>query len=141
MNMDKNEAESYGKLDFQMILMLHIDRCNKQLSRLPHEVLAPNMNVPSGCTHDDIITSYSELVSQFEECLRPYHDLQYSKDRAEIKKDLPSFFFAKRLFGICMRLCDRRGYLLDKGVVQVSVEDVLNEDKIEVNPIAPSTDV
>ena len=116
----KGQAQDYGKVNFDFVLMTHIQDINKQLSKLPHESNVPNMNEPVGTTHRDIITSYCDMVEHLEVLLKAYHDDIYR--RLVIDKS-DRFERAKEMFGNLMLLCERRNFLFTKIRVKASGED------------------
>lgn len=116
----KGTSQDYGKVNFDFVLMTHIQDISKQLSRLPHESIIANMNEPVGTTHADIINSYCDMVQHLEELLKPYWDEEYKKEKFEEKI---KFVDAKRMFGCLMQLCSRNNFLFTKIRVKVSGED------------------
>jgi len=115
----KGQAQDYGKVNFDFVLMTHIQDINKQLSKLPHESVIPNMNEPVGTTHNDIITSYCDMVEHLEALLKPYHDDKYKAVALTGER----FAKAKAMFGNLMELCERKNFLFTKIRVKVSGED------------------
>ena len=132
MNNNFETGSSWGKIDYQLILLTHIDRINKQLTRLPHEISVPNMNTMSGCTHDDIAKSYIDLVEQMEQLLKPYHDEEFGKAKLKDTVADSQFKSSKLLFGILMDLCDRNNYLLKQAIMKVSIEPEVVPDGYEI---------
>ena len=115
----KAEAKEFGKINFDYLLMMHIQNINQQLAKLPHESQMENMRNPVGTTYKDIITSYCNMVQHLGELLKPYHDKEY-KD-LKLKEDI-SFLSAKTMFGCLMELCDRKGFLFVKTLAKASGE-------------------
>lgn len=115
----KAEAKEFGKINFDYLLMTHIQNINQQLAKLPHEALIANMNEPVGTTYKDIITSYCNMVQHLGELLKPYHDKEYTD--LKLKEDI-SFSSAKNMFGCLMELCDRKGFLFVKTLAKASGE-------------------
>lgn len=107
----KGQAQDYGKVNFDFILMTHIQDINKQLSKLPHESILPNMNEPVGTTYDDIIKSYCNMVHQLAQLLKPYWDDTYKLTMVE---DEYTFIGANLRFGFLMELCGRKQFLFTK---------------------------
>lgn len=116
----KMEIKEFGKLNFDYLLMTHILNINQQLSKLPHEMMDPNLSRPIGQTYEDIITSYSNMVTHLEELLKPYRDDIY-KGLTFSSED--KFTLAHTKFGELMELCNRKGFLFTKIATRVSAED------------------
>ena len=116
----KGLAQDYGNVNFDFVLMTHIQDTSKQLSKLPHESIVPNMNEPVGTKYEDIIQSYCNMVEQFQELLGGYHDDEYTKLKLA---DVVDFKTAKVKFGHLMRLCKRCNFLFTKTRVKASGED------------------
>lgn len=104
----KTELREFGKIDFDFLLMTHIENINKQLAKLPHESIMANYNEPVGTTYNDIIQSYTNMVNHLEQLLKPYWDEQYNVEEAK------DFSTSKIKFGALMQLCDRKGFLFTK---------------------------
>lgn len=115
----KAEAKEFGKINFDYLLMTHIQNINQQLAKLPHESQMENRREPIGTTYKDIITSYCNMVQHLEELLKPYHDKEYSD--LKLTTDI-SFASAKKMFGCLMELCDRKGFLFVKTLAKASGE-------------------
>jgi hypothetical protein len=116
----KGQAQDYGKVNFDFVLMTHIQDINKQLSKLPHESILPNQNEPTGTTHQDIINSYCEMVHQLAQLLKPYWDDKYILTTVENEM---TFAGANLRFGLLMELCGRKNFLFTKIKVKASGED------------------
>ena len=116
----KSEIKEFGKLNFDYLLMTHILNINQQLSKLPHEMMDPNLSRPIGQTYEDIITSYYNLVVHLEELLKPYHDETY---KGLTFADPDKFTLAHTKFGMLMELCNRKGFLFTKIATRVSAEN------------------
>ena len=101
----KGQAQDYGKVNFDFVLMTFIGDINKQLSKLPHESIVPNMNEPVGTTHDDIINSYCDMVHHLAQLLKPYWDDKYNLTTVENET---TFVGANMRFGFLMELCERK---------------------------------
>lgn len=114
----KGQAQDYGKVNFDFVLMTHIQDIGKQLQKLPHESILPNQSEPVGTTYDDIIKSYCHMVDHLESLLESYYDEAYSK--GEICK---TFQQAKDKFGKLMCLCSRKNFLFTRIRVKASGED------------------
>lgn len=117
----KGQTQDYGKINFDFVLMTFIGDINKQLSKLPHESIIPNMNDPVGTTHEDIINSYCDMVEHLEVLLEAYHDDTYILGAT--LKEADRFKKAKQMFGNMMKLCERKNFLFTKIRVKVSGED------------------
>ena len=107
----KGQAQDYGKVNFDFVLMTHIQDINKQLSKLPHESIIPNMNEPVGTTYKDIISSYCDMVHQLAQLLKPYWDDAYKLTQVENER---TFEGANMRFGFLMELCGRKQFLFTK---------------------------
>jgi len=107
----KGQAQDYGKVNFDFVLMTHIQDINKQLSKLPHESVLPNQSEPTGTTHADIINSYCEMVHQLAQLLKPYWDDAYKLTTVENEM---TFAGANLRFGLLMELCGRKNFLFTK---------------------------
>lgn len=108
-------AQDYGKINFDFVLMTHIQDCNRQLSKLPHESIIANMNEPVGTTYADIIQSYCNMVHQLEQLLCPYWDEPYQKTIRETTSESENTFEKANLrFGYLMELCGRKQFLFTK---------------------------
>jgi len=118
----KEETKEYGKVNFDFLLMTHIQDINKQLAKLPHESVMPDYNEPVGTTYKDIITSYCNMVEHLGYLLKPYWDDEFKGAKISEAK---TFQTASVKFGHLMELCDRRGFLFTKMKVRASGE---NED-------------
>ena len=116
----KGQAQDYGKVNFDFVLMTHIQDINKQLAKLPHESVLPNMNDLVGTTYADIERSYCAMVLQMEQLLKPYWDDIYRQTMAEDEK---GFKTLNARFGYLMELCGRQQFLFTKIRVKVSAED------------------
>lgn len=116
----KSEIKEFGKLNFDYLLMTHVLNINQQLSKLPHEMIDPNLSRPIGQTYEDIITSYSNMVQHLDALLKPYHDDIY-KVLVIIEED--KFTRSYKQFGCLMELCNRKGFLFTKIATRVSAED------------------
>lgn len=116
----KGQSQDYGKVNFDFVLMTHIQDINKQLSKLPHESVMPNMNEVVGTTYNDIEKSYCNMVFQLEQLLRPYWDDVY---RATMAENESGFKKMNTRFGYLMELCGRQQFLFTKIRVKVSAED------------------
>lgn len=116
----QGESREFAKINFDFLLMTHIQDINKQLSKLPHESVLPNYSEPVGTTYIDIITSYCNMVEHLEALLKPYHDDIYRGIEFDDKIELNT---AKNKFGRLMELCDRKGFLFVKIRTKVSGED------------------
>ena len=116
----KGQMQEYGKINFDFVLMTFITDINKQLAKLPHESIAPNMNESLGTTREDIIKSYCDMVQHLEVLLKPYWDETY---KAEKYEDEDAFINAKMMFGCLMELCERKNFLFTKIKTRVSGED------------------
>jgi hypothetical protein len=107
----KGQAQDYGKINFDFVLMTHIQDINKQLSKLPHESILPNQNEPVGTTYEDIIKSYCNMVHQLAQLLKPYWDDTYKLTTSENET---TFAGANMRFGLLMELCGRKNFLFTK---------------------------
>jgi hypothetical protein len=107
----KSAAQDYGKINFDFVLMTHIQDTNKQLSKLPHEMLVQNMNDPVGTKYEDIVKSYCNMVHQLEQLLKPYWDPTYL-DTMALNED--GFKPMNTRFGFLMELCGRKQFLFTK---------------------------
>lgn len=115
----KGDTKEFGKINFDYLLMMHIQNINQQLAKLPHESVMPSMNQPVGTTYMDILRSYCNMVRHLEELLKPYHDDIFKKIKTSETDD---FNTAKELFGRLMELCDRKGFLFTKMKTKTSGE-------------------
>ena len=115
----KVEAKEFGKINFDYLLMTHIQNINQQLAKLPHESVMVGMNEPVGTTYRDIITSYCNMVQHLAELLKPYQDEDYKK--LKLKQDI-TFAAAREMFGCLIELCDRKGFLFVKTLAKASGE-------------------
>ena len=115
----KGDTKEFGKINFDYLLMMHIQNINQQLAKLPHESVMPSMNQPVGTTYKDIIISYCNMVQHLDALLKPYHDDQYQKVKHE---DVIDFYKSKDHFGRLMELCDRKGFLFTKMKTKTSGE-------------------
>lgn len=59
---DYYESELQRRVLFIPNLSLFLSKLNDQVLKLPHEILDPSSNVPSGCTENDIINSIDRGV-------------------------------------------------------------------------------
>ena len=116
----KGKSQDYGKVDFDFVLMTHIQDTNKQLARLPHESIIPNGNEPIGTKYSDIINSYCDMVHQMAQLLKPYWDDAYKLTQVENER---MFEGANMRFGFLMELCGRKGFLFTRIKTKVSGED------------------
>lgn len=115
----KNSSMEFGKINFDYLLMTHIQNINQQLAKLPHESVMANMNEPVGTTYKDILLSYYNMVQHLSALLKPYWDEEYKKVKSD---DAVTFIAAKDRFGHLMELCDRKGFLFTKMKVKTSGE-------------------
>ena len=115
----KTDAKEFGKINFDYLLMTHIQNINQQLAKLPHESVMANMNEPVGTTYKDILLSYYNMVQHLAALLKPYWDEEYIKTK---KEDTVTFIAAKDRFGCLMELCDRKGFLFTKMKAKASGE-------------------
>lgn len=111
--------QDFGKINFDMVLMIHIQDTCKQLSKLPHEGIMPAINNPVGTTQQDIRNSYCDMVAQLGALLSPYWDDEF----INAKKDTDTFKNAIEYFSLCMKLCGRKSFLFTKIRTKVSAED------------------
>ena len=116
---NKNDTREFGKINFDFLLMTHIQNINQQLAKLPHELVMPDLSRPVGTTYKDILLSYYNMVEHLEALLKPYHDEDYKKLSFSDNIDFPT---AKKKFGSLMELCDRKGFLFTKMKVKTSGE-------------------
>lgn len=116
----KGTMQEYGKLNFDFVLMTFVTDINKQLAKLPHESVMANINEAVGTTHDDVITSYCDMVEQLERLLECYWDETYTGETFEGETRWEK---SKKRFGSLMRLCNRRNFLFTKTKTKVSGED------------------
>lgn len=116
----KGQAQDYGKINFDFVLMTHIQDINKQLAKLPHESIIPNMNEPVGTTEEDIINSYCNMVHQLAQLLKPYWDDTYKLTMVESER---TFEGANMRFGFLMELCGRKQFLFTKIREKVSADN------------------
>jgi len=110
----KSQAQDYGKINFDFVLMTHIQDINKQLSKLPHESIIEGMNTPVGTTYDDIVKSYCNMVHQLGQLLKPYWDDQYKLTTVPTVQNENTFEGANIRFGFLMELCGRKQFLFTK---------------------------
>ena len=115
----KAEAKEFGKINFDYLLMTHIQNINQQLAKLPHESVILNMNQTVGTTYKDILISYCNMVQHLDALLKPYHDDIYKKEKMVVSLE---FKDNKELFGRLMELCDRKGFLFTKMKTKTSGE-------------------
>lgn len=113
------EVKEFGKINFDYLLMTHIQNINQQLAKLPHESIMENMREPVGTTYKDILLSYYNMVHHLEALLKPYWDEEYKRTT---KDDAITFVVAKERFGCLMELCDRKGFLFVKTLAKASGE-------------------
>lgn len=121
----KGQAQDYGKVNFDFVLMTQIQDIGKQLARLPHESIMQGFNEPVGTTHADIIVSYCDMVEHLEFLLEAYQDEAYKK---ESFNDKDRFEKSKKRFGGLIRLCHRCNFLFTKIRVKASGEDAQSTD-------------
>jgi hypothetical protein len=117
--------QDYAKISFEVILMTHIQDCGKQLQKLPHEMVDPNLDRPVGQTYLDVVTSYSNMIDHLEGMLKPYHDPKYIeslKDAPDNNNAREIFLHAKERFGHLIDLCERKGFLLQKIIALADAE-------------------
>jgi hypothetical protein len=117
----KGKSQDYGKVDFDFVLMTHIQDTNKQLARLPHESIIPNGNEPIGTKYSDIEKSYCDMVQQFSQLLKPYWDDIYRE--IKIEQNERTFNGSNLRFGFLMELCGRKSFLFTRIKTKVSGED------------------
>jgi hypothetical protein len=125
----------YAKLQFDFILMTHIDALNKQILRLPHEYYEEKVNSMLGCKYSDIITSYADGVEHLEGLMGPYLSDEYKKEMTTKRPTTNSrdlFDYAKKKFTNIIILCDKKGLLLQKIATKVSF---LGDEPDEVNVV------
>jgi len=120
--MNPTDTRDFAEIRFDFILMSHIQACGDQLKRLPHEIIDASLTRPTGTTRQEIIESYCDMVEHLAELLAPYADEQF-KPETNRPEDAPEIFiFAKRNFGRCIQLCNRKGLLLEKFKAITSAE-------------------
>ena len=109
-----------ARIDYDFLLMTHIQKISEQTSKLPHEIVSDNYSNSVGTTYADIVQSYCNMVEQLAQMLKPYWDTPYKNNRAT---DLNNFKTANEQFGHLIELCDRKQFLLRKTRVRASAED------------------
>lgn len=125
---NNTDAKEYARVNFDFLLMTHVQDINKQLSKLPHESLIADYNEPVGTTYRDIIISYCNMVEHLGQLLKPYWDEEYKKYSKPLQAN--EFSKASDKFGYLMELMERKGFLFTKMKIRTSAED---EEEINTN--------